>query len=60
MFDTPISDEVRSIRSKREAIEWAQARTPGARFVNAVTQDEFTIDVVVRVDENVYVVFDTT
>ncbi len=60
MVDTPISDEVRAIRSMREAMEWSQARTPRAGFVNAVTQDEFTIDVVVRVGEREFVVFDTT
>jgi hypothetical protein len=52
--------EVSPIRSMREALAWAQARSPRAVFVNAVTQDEFTIDVVIAIGGGLHVVFDTT
>jgi hypothetical protein len=52
--------EVAAIRSMVQALRWAESRSPRAEFVNAVTQDEFTSDVIVRVGDDVYVVFDTT
>jgi len=55
-----IAAEVGSIRSMGEALAWASRRTPPAAFVNAVAQDEYTHDVIVRVGETVFVVFDTT
>lgn len=55
-----IEDEVGPIRSMTAALRWAQSRSPNAVFINAVTQDEFTSDVVVRVGERLFVVFDTT
>ncbi len=56
MFDADID----SIRTMRHALRWAEARSPRALFVNAVTQDEFTIDVIVETGPREFVVFDTT
>lgn len=55
-----VEDEVAAIRSMAQALRWAEGRTPRAAFVDAVTQDEFTVDVVVRAGDGLYVVFDTT
>jgi hypothetical protein len=52
--------EVVSIRSMVQAIDWARRRTPSAVFVNTVAQDEYTHDVIVRADDGVFVVFDTS
>lgn len=57
---SPLLDELRPVASMAEALRWAQDRNPPARFLKAVGQDEFTFDVVVRVDPATYVVFDTT
>jgi hypothetical protein len=56
----PILGEVEPIQTLGEAIRWAMARSPRAEFVGVVTQDEYTHDVVVRVDPGLFVVFDTT
>lgn len=55
-----IRGEIGSISSMREAVNWAQGRTSPCAFVNAVAQDEFTHDVIVRVSDHLFVVFDTT
>ncbi len=52
--------EVNSIRSMVDAMKWAIRRVPPAVFLNAVAQDEFTHDVIVRVGDDYFVVFDTT
>jgi hypothetical protein len=55
-----ILKEVKSLGSLEQAMNWAFARTPPARLVDVVTQDEFTHDIVIRVDEGVFLNFDTT
>ncbi len=60
MNPEPILHEVKPIRTMSAALRWAQSRTPRAVFVNVVTQDEFTSDVIVRAGASVFVVFDTT
>lgn len=52
--------EVESIRSLVDALHWAHARTPPAAFVDAIAQDEFTHDVVLRVADDAFVVLDTS
>ena len=58
--DIAPNSDVLAIRSIRDALRWAAGFDPRGEFVNAVTQDEITIDVIVRVDAQTYVVFDTT
>ena len=60
MTEEAMASEISSIRSMAQALRWAAARTPPAVFIDAVTQDEFTIDVVVRSGDSSFVVFDTT
>ncbi len=55
-----IRSEVNSIRSMVDAMKWALRRVPPAVFFNAVAQDEFTHDVIVRVGDDLFVVFDTS
>ncbi len=60
MCPDTLREEVLAIQTLGQAIRWALARTPRAEFVNVVAQDEFTLDVIVRVTPDVFVVFDTT
>jgi hypothetical protein len=60
MADAALEAELGSIGSIAQAVRWASGRVPPAAFVNAVAQDEFTHDVVVKVGERTYAVFDTT
>jgi hypothetical protein len=52
--------EVGSLGSLVDVLKWATSRTPPAEFIDAVAQDEYTHDVVVRVSPDAFVVFDTT
>jgi hypothetical protein len=52
--------ELQPMGSLGEVIRWAMARTPRAEFVDVIVQDEFTHDVVVKVNSEIYAVFDTT
>jgi hypothetical protein len=52
--------DAESIRSLVDAMHWARSRTPPAAFVDAIAQDEFTHDVVLRVAEDAFVVLDTS
>ena len=60
MVPHPRQEQVLPIQSLGQAIRWALARTPRAEFVDVVAQDEFTLDVIVRVTPKSFVVFDTT
>lgn len=55
-----ILKEVEELRSLEQVMNWAFARKPPAKLVDVVTQDEFTHDVVLQVDEGVFLNFDTT
>ena len=52
--------EVQELATLDGVIRWALTRTPCAEFREVIVQDEFTHDVVVRVSESVFLVFDTT
>ena len=41
-------------------LSWSLAQEPRAEFVNVVIQDEFHHDVIVRVTDRVYAVFETS
>ena len=59
MFDD-ILKEVETLGSLEQAMNWAFARKPAAKLVEVVTQDEFTHDIVIRVDDDLFLNFDTT
>ena len=43
-----------------QVLNWCQARQPPQWVADIVTQDEFTLDVIVRFDADRYLVYDTT
>jgi hypothetical protein len=53
-------EETRPLDTLRRVLCWAFSQTPPAEFLDAVAQDEFTHDVIVRVASGSYLVFDTT
>jgi hypothetical protein len=52
--------EVEPFATLAPVIAWALRQSPPAEFVQVVVQDEYTHDVVVRVADGLFVVFDTT
>ena len=57
---TAILKEVEAFRTLDEVLRWALAKTPPAQVATVIAQDEFTVDVVFRIDEQLFLVFDTT
>jgi hypothetical protein len=55
-----IAREIEALETLGQAVRWALARTPRAEFSRVVVQDEYTHDVIVRVDDDLFAVFDTT
>ena len=57
---TTILDEARKFHSLQEALRWASAKEPPLVIASVVAQDEFSHDVIFRVNEDIFLVFDTT
>jgi hypothetical protein len=57
---TAIVKEAEGFRTLDEVLRWALAKTPPATVANVIAQDEFTVDVLLRMDENLFLAFDTT
>lgn len=57
---TDILSEVDSFRTLEEALEWALARRPSGEIADVVKQDEYTLDVILRLAPDTFLVFDTT
>ena len=55
-----ILKEAEKFASLEQVLNWAFARTPPAKLADVVAQDEFTHDVVIRIDEEIFLNFDTT
>ena len=60
MSDDSILDEVRDFATLDGIIPWAITRRPRAEFVDVIVQDEFHHDVVVRILDRLYIVFETS
>jgi hypothetical protein len=60
MKPTEILQEVEPFRTLATVMDWAFARKPPAQLINVVTQDEFTHDVIFKIAEDSFLVFDTT
>ncbi len=60
MSDDCILDEVRGFATLDGVIPWATARKPRAEFVDVIVQDEFHHDVIVRISDRVFIVFETS
>jgi hypothetical protein len=54
-----VLSEVKPFRTLEGVFEWAFARKPQAQLVEVVTQDEFTHDIIISLDEETFLVFDT-
>jgi hypothetical protein len=57
---TAVLKEVKAFRTLDEVLRWALAKTPPAQVATVIGQDEFTVDVVFRIDEKTFLAFDTT
>jgi hypothetical protein len=60
MRDETILAELHQLATLKSVLTWALAREPRAEFVDVVIQDEFHHDVIVRVSDRVYAVFETS
>ena len=52
--------ELHPLATLKQVLSWAMAQEPRAEFVDVVVQDEFHHDVIVRVTDYVYAVFETS
>ena len=52
--------ELQSLATLKGVLSWAMAREPRAEFVDVVIQDEFHHDVILRVSDRVYAVFEAS
>jgi hypothetical protein len=55
-----LENTLRDQRTLGDVLEWMRRQQPSRSVTEIVTQDEYTHDVVVGYDEDVYLVFDTT
>ena len=51
---------LREQRTLADVLAWGRSHQPARTVTEIVTQDEYTHDVVVKYDEQVYLAFDTT
>lgn len=52
--------ELEPLPTLKSVLAWAMQRQPRAEFLDVIVQDEFHYDVVVRVSDRVYAVFETS
>jgi hypothetical protein len=52
--------ELHQLATLKQVLKWSLAQQPRAEFVDVVIQDEYHHDVVVRVTDRVYAVFETS
>jgi hypothetical protein len=52
--------ELRGLSTLGGVIRWSLGREPRAEFVDVIVQDEYNHDVIVRVSDREYAVFDTS
>jgi hypothetical protein len=52
--------ELGALETLGQVLRWTLAQEPRGEFVNVVVQDEYTHDVIVRVADRTYAVFDAT
>lgn len=55
-----LAGEVAGHLNLHEVLNWTNSREPPLHDVQVVTQDEYTHDVVVKVAEDLYLVYDAT
>ena len=52
--------ELHQLATLKQVLNWSLAQEPRAEFVDVIIQDEFHHDVIVRVTDRVYAVFETS
>jgi hypothetical protein len=52
--------ELHQLATLKQVLSWSLAQQPRAEFVDVVVQDEYHHDVIVRVTDRVYAVFETS
>jgi hypothetical protein len=52
--------ELHQLATLKQVLSWSLAQQPRAEFVDVVVQDEYHHDVIVRVTDVVYAVFETS
>ncbi len=55
-----LRSQLRALPTLAEVLAWGRAQLPPRTVTEIVTQDEYTHDVVMKYDEGLYLVFDTT
>jgi hypothetical protein len=60
MRNETLLQELNQLATLKSVLSWSMARKPRAEFVDVVIQDEFHHDVIVRVTDRVYAVFETS
>lgn len=60
MQSEKILEELQGFASLGAVIRWSTSRQPRAEFIDVIVQDEYNHDVIVRVSNTVYAVFETS
>ena len=60
MRNEELLKDLQQLATLKRVLSWSLAREPRAEFVDVVIQDEFHHDVIVRVTDRVYAVFETS
>ncbi len=60
MRNEALLQELNQLPTLKSVLSWSMGREPRAEFVDVVIQDEYHHDVVVRVSDRVYAVFETS
>jgi hypothetical protein len=55
-----ILEELQGFASLGAVIRWSMGREPRAEFIDVIVQDEYNHDVIVRVWNTLYAVFETS
>jgi hypothetical protein len=55
-----LEDELAVLETLSEALRWVRSHGKAAAIESVLTQDEFTHDILVRLEGGAYVAFDTT
>jgi hypothetical protein len=55
-----LRDQVQSLRTLGDVLSWSRSATRSRQPIDIVTQDEYTHDVVLDLDGELYLAFDTT
>jgi hypothetical protein len=60
MRNETLLGELHQLATLRQVLNWSLAQAPRAEFVDVIVQDEYHHDVIVRVSDRAYAVFETS